>query len=278
MSGSILSNLLKGVVKKTTRFFANPYKSVGISSLELRRLKNLPDKKLHTAPFLGRRISFISRDEFIHSIQEIFLEKIYLQQLPRNAFVIDCGANIGLSVIYIKSIEPSAHIIAFEPDETNFNLLKANTQSFQLNDIDVRQEAIWIDNSTITFQSEGSLMSRIAESPDKGEAIQVKATRLADLIDRKVDFLKIDIEGAEYRVIKDIAAKLDFVQSLFLEYHGKFEQNNELNEILLIISNAGFNYYIKHAIEKHPTPFQRTATLDYDVQLNIFCFRPTSST
>ncbi len=55
-------------------------------------------------------------------LKEIFIEDIYDQQLPENAYILDCGAHIGLSVIYLKSICPSANIICFEPDNKNFEL------------------------------------------------------------------------------------------------------------------------------------------------------------
>ena len=62
---------------------------------------------------------------------------------------------------------------------------------------------------------------------------------------------------------------------MFLEYHGTFYQNKELVKMINIVSNAGFNFYIKEAASIYETPFSRTKNphTDYDVQLNIFCFR-----
>jgi hypothetical protein len=108
---------------------------------------------------------------------------------------------------------------------------------------------------------------------DKG--VEVKAVRLKNLLDRPVDFLKIDIEGAEYEVIKDSADSLQQVKRMFLEYHGRFEQNDELLEMLNIVRAAGFQFYIREAAPVHPIPFRpkRSGELPYDVQLNIFCLR-----
>ena len=104
---------------------------------------------------------------------------------------------------------------------------------------------------------------------------EVKALRLKDFLNRPVDFLKIDIEGAEYTVLKDIADDLPMVNNMFLEYHGDFNQNDELLHIIGIIKAAGFNFYIKEAATVYATPFYRKAQrmASYDVQLNIFCFR-----
>lgn len=273
---NVLVNIGKGAAKKIRKIFINPYKKIGLSFLEVRVIKNLPDKQYHTVRLLGHNFSFYSRDEFLHSVEEILIGEIYKQKLKPNCFIIDCGANIGLSVIYLKRLFPQATIIAFEPDDTNFSLLEKNIKAFSLNNVELRKEAVWKENTKLNFINEGSLMSRINERNSMSEVrtIEVKATRLKDIMKTEIDFLKIDIEGAEYEVVKDIEDKLNLVKNLFIEYHGTFKQNDELLEIFKIVSNAGFQFYIREAIDKHPTPFQREMSIDYDVQLNIFCFRP----
>lgn len=266
-------NIFNGIYKKTIKLFDNPYNKASFNWFAVRKIKNLREHTLQTITFFGYNLSFRSRDEFLHSVREIFIEEVYKQQLSARPYIIDCGANIGLSVIYLKRLFPDAEIIAFEPDEINFDLLKKNIQSFGFKDIELRKEAVWKENTQLTFINSGSLMSKIEENAANKNAITVKAVRLKDLMTEKIDFLKIDIEGAEYTVLKDIEDNLHFVQNLFIEYHGTFEQNDELNEIFQMILHKGFKYYIKQAAEKHPVPFLRTPTIDYDVQLNIFCFR-----
>ena len=106
----------------------------------------------------------------------------------------------------------------------------------------------------------------------------INAIRLKDLLTEKIDFLKIDIEGAEYAVLKDIKDSLFHVTNLFVEYHGSFNQTRELTDMLEWITEQGFNYYIKEAAPVYRTPFfrERKNVYDYDVQLNIFCFRATN--
>ena len=119
-------------------------------------------------------------------------------------------------------------------------------------------------------------MDSSIELPDKLKQNETprKSVKLKDLLIQKVDFLKMDIEGAEYEVIKDCKENLKNVSNLFLEYHGKFSDNHKLIEIFQIIESAGFKFYIKEAASLYPTPFFRKATTyPYDVQLNIFAFR-----
>ena len=269
---SLISNLANGVKKVLKKQFTNPYSKVGFSWLQTRFVKNLPLDKSQSIKFFKKELFFKRRDELLNSINEIFIDEIYKQELPSNPFIIDCGANIGLSVIYLKMLFPDSTIIAFEPDENNYQILQKNIDSFQLKNVDLRKEAVWIEDTVLSFSNTNTQMSKIADSKNGNNTIRVNAVRLKNLLGKEVDFLKIDIEGAEYAVLKDINESLSNVKNLFVEYHGTFHQNKELNEIFKIITNNGFKYYIQQAVEKHPTPFVPSYTADYDVQLNIFCF------
>ena len=271
---SLINNLLEGVRSVANRWATNPYSAMGLNVWQVKALKHLPEGKLRSWRIAGHPLSFTSPMELVHGLKEIFAEKIYDQVLPKNAYILDCGANIGLSVIYLKKCCPSAHILAFEPDPVNFGLLQKNIDSFGLKNVTAHQSAIWKENTTLNFQSAGSMGSSIDTETNAG-GISVKAMRLKDLLDRPIDFLKIDIEGAEYEVIKDAADSLHLVNRMFLEYHGRFDQNDELLEMLNIVRAAGFKFYIREAAPVHPVPFRpnRSGALPYDVQLNIFCLR-----
>ena len=67
------------------------------------------------------------------------------------------------------------------------------------------------------------------------EKNNVRCVRLNDLLNEEIDFLKIDIEGAELPVLKDCSDNLKNVKNLFVEYHGKYDEMFKLNEILEIL-------------------------------------------
>jgi FkbM family methyltransferase len=275
MSGnSFLQNISKGISLNLKRLSANPYKKINLNWFKIKYYKHLPAGKMKSHLLFGKTLYFTDSIQLVNGLKEIFIEEMYRQELKANPYIIDCGANIGLSVIYMKQQYPYAEIVAFEPDETNFQLLSKNVDSFGYGDVNLCKEAIWIDNTTLRFSSQGTMTSKIEMGAGAG-TIEVKAIRLRDLLNREVDFLKIDIEGAEYKVLCDIADKLFLVKNMFLEYHGTFAQNKELTAVFKMISDEGFNYYIKEAATLFDYPFQRTKKSDigYDVQLNIFCFR-----
>jgi len=275
MSDSLLLNIVRGIGKKFNNSFGNPYRPLGIGWFTMRLLKNAAVDKPKTIGFLDKSISFIKNEDFLHSLREIFIDHIYRQPAAANALILDCGANIGLSVIYLKKLFPDATIIAFEPDSLNFSLLQQNMAHFGFRNVELRQEAIYSENTWLDFSSSGDLGSRIEQGSGGG---QVKGVRLKDLLNREITFLKLDIEGAEYKVLMDAGDAIRNVGRLFIEYHGSFAQNAELNEILQLITRNGFRYYIKEAAEVYKTPFKRKPGKMFDVQLNIFCFRDGDET
>jgi len=274
-SKSFLENLANGSVQRLKKAFSNPYGKVNIGPVFLKYLKHISPGKLHYHKLFGNKTWFTNGQEYLHGIREIFIEEIYKQSLPENAYILDCGANIGLSVIYLKRICPTATIVAFEPDIKNFDLLKRNIESHKLSNIDLRNDAVWNEETLLTFKSEGSMGSKIASEKKNDPSNLVRAIRLKNYLDRKIDFLKIDIEGAEFEVLRDLADKLSLVETLFVEYHGSFEQNGELTNLFRILTENGFHYYIKEAqpVYRSPLTREKGSLMTYDIQLNLFCFR-----
>src|SRR5688572_18307628 len=110
---SFVQNFWTGIRKRANRVFANPYREVNVGWFKLKYYKHLPPGKLRKHLLLGKWVYFNSSTELLHALKEIFIDKIYLQPLPPQPYIIDCGANIGLSVIYMKTIYPEATILAF---------------------------------------------------------------------------------------------------------------------------------------------------------------------
>lgn len=276
MANNLISNIIHGINYRVKKVLLNPFKKLGLNSFTVKLLKHSTDQQIQVIKFLKEKISFYNGKEFLYGVEEIFINEIYKIELPDNALIFDCGANIGLSVIYFKKISPSARVIAFEPDGKNFELLSNNIRSYNLDAVELRKEAVWIENTQLSFQSDGNMGSKITDKQNNQEEnVKINAVRLKDLITEPVDMLKIDIEGAEFQVLKDIQNVLILVKNVFLEYHGSFAQNSELNEILQILTCAGFSYYIKEATPIYTNPFlkSKAPNYPYDVQLNIFCMR-----
>ena len=257
--------------------FHRKWKDAGLSKADYFRLLRYPGGYLKptTTNFRGHVTHFTSPYWFLHSVQEIFIDEVYKFVPAHDApVIVDCGANIGLSVIYFKANWPKANIIAFEPDPSVCELLRKNVAERDLGGVDIRNNAVWIDGSKMHFEIEGALGGKLSDTKaDDRARIEVDAFRLRDLLDGPIDFLKIDIEGAEYEVLKDCRDRLKNVSNLFVEYHGSPDKPPRLNEILTWCSDAGFRYYINEASQLQPHPFVSRGSSPFEMQLNISCYR-----
>lgn len=243
------------------------------SHLDYLRVKRLPALTPGETRLYGEATRFTDRDGLLHSVREIFYDEVYKFRARSEApHIIDAGANIGLSVRYFKQLYPRASIIAYEPDPAIFSMLQANVAD--LPGVELRQCAAWVEDTTLTFFIEGSLAgSTEIDYMGRGQPIEITAERLKDeLRKRPVDFLKIDIEGAENAVLFDIADELDQVDHLFFEYHSVPGKEQRLSALLELVTAKGFRYAINGA-HCARWPFIETTNHGFDLQLNVSCVR-----
>lgn len=238
--------------------------------------------KLHRWKYISKNKSVLFNKEIcitdyfwhLHSLNELFVEEVYAFESNKiDPIIIDCGANIGLSIIYFKKLFPQSHIMGFEPDDTIFEMLKFNLSQFNFSNIELFQKAIWIDEKPLLFLKNGSLGGHLTENV-QDNTIEIQTVRLKSLLlNKKVDFLKIDIEGAEYEIIYDCKDVLDNVENIFIEYHSFHENPQMIGELLIILKEAGFKIYIKEAWDNMKKPFIEKKGPYFDLQLNIFGYR-----
>ncbi len=239
-------------------------------TLKVRQQGHFEGGQVH---LFGHPLRYSSAGGLVHSIKEIFDENVYLFNTRNpSPHIIDAGANIGLSIIYFKRRFPDATIVAYEPDPELFAMLSDNVQ--HLKGVDLRRAAAWSSDTSLTFYSEGSLAgSTEIDSEQLGRSITVEAQRLRpELTKAHVDFLKIDIEGAETTVIMDIAEELKGVDLFFFEYHSNPSAPQRLGELLNIVREAGFRYVI-NGTHGAARPFVDETPRGFDLQLNVSCFR-----
>lgn len=243
-------------------------------------LKEVP--RVDPPRFVGEEITFLNKPfrhvdlpsfEFIK--KELFDYKIYnFKTTKKQPYIIDCGANIGLSILFFKSLYRDAKIIAFEPDKKVVETLRWNLHSFGYDDVEVIEKALWDSETTLEFMSEGSDGGRLTKQFDQENIIQVKTVRLRSYLEQTVDFLKIDIEGAETRILADCEDLLCNVDKIFVEYHSFEHEAQELDQLLAVLKRAGFRYNVQHIGVFSRQPFmQINAALGMDNQLNIFAYK-----
>ena len=103
----------------------------------------------------------------------------------------------------------------------------------------------------------------------------MNSLRLRDVLSglERVDFLKMDIEGAEAEVLADCAEQLERVGFAFVECHCWRHRPQTLHHVLAMLSQAGFRYYLEN-IWPGDSPFLRGGGgPTMDVQANVWARR-----
>lgn len=243
---------------------------------ELMRIKNTPRYTTLVTDLLESRLQIVDGLSFYYSYLEIFKNNIYkFLSSNQKPVIIDAGSNIGLSVIYFKKTYPESQIYAFEASPNVFETLKSNVKSFKLNDVHLINKAIWNSETTLSFIATNDDSGRISRTQDisSKNKVKVETTRLTPYLNKHVDFLKLDIEGAETTVIKDCADYLGNVDNIFVEYHSFLSEKQTLDELLSILKKNNFRVQIQTQFYS-PQPFlSRTSQYGMDLQLNIFGYR-----
>lgn len=199
----------------------------------------------HQTRILGYDFFYNDPRSLFSEYKLIFKDKIYhFESDKESPLIIDGGSHVGLSIIYFKHIYPKAKIIAFEPDKEILDLLRKNIETNKLQDVKIVESGLHSKDGELGFSSDQTDGGKI--SNDSSGSIKVE--RLSRYIDSDVDFLKLNIEGAELDVLKDldINNKLELIKEICLEWHSFADQEQNLGELLLILEKNKFKYLINH--------------------------------
>jgi FkbM family methyltransferase len=156
--------------------------------------------------------------------------------------ILDCGANIGYTVLNYKRQYPHAEIVAFEPDPEFVPLLRRNLERNGAHDVQVIEAAAWVDNGRATWVSEGKDGSRLATQATMDlPTVEVATVDLSRYLDREIDLLKLDIEGAEFQVVPHLGSRLRNVKNIIVECHVMTQPDYlALSDVMRTLTSAGF--------------------------------------
>jgi FkbM family methyltransferase len=245
-------------------------------STEIERLSGLPRYERTSTTLLDRPLQLADADSFLRQCPDIVLREIYrFESTSDTPLILDCGANVGLATLYWKRLYPSAQVTAFEPDPLLFKIMVSNCNEWNITGVSFVNGALWTDEGELPFWPEGSDAGRLL--PDVAEngptKIMVRTVRLRDYLERHINMLKLDVEGAELDILIDCADRLHHVEHLFVEYHSFVGQQQRLDELLWLLRWAEFRVYLQSQGSME-TPFiSRWNNMGIDQTTNVFAYR-----
>ena len=198
--------------------------------------------------FYGQQICIERNSSDSAVFRQIFIEHEYrnVVELLKNsatppACMVDAGANIGLTSLYLRKHFPELRIIALEPAEGTFNRLKRNIELNRMEYVHVLKKGLWSSSTKLmedrSFRDGQDWSFRLKEAGPEEKAL-FETVSMADLLkEQKIDFvdlLKIDIEGGEDEVFSSTAdiSWLAKVRVITIEVHDEFNCRDRIESLL----------------------------------------------
>ena len=182
-------------------------------------------------------------------IIEIFLRKDY-GDIPNDAVILDLGANIGVFSIYAATTARNVRIYAYEPMPDFFKLMQLNVK---LNGLDKSVScfnfAVAGDSTNRELFVAGTdffFPTLVSPGAEKNPTVTtVQCTTLPSIIDDnkldRVDFLKMDIEGAEYEILyRTPASYFERIHEIRMEYHNLDAERQNVDSLKQFLIDQGY--------------------------------------
>jgi FkbM family methyltransferase len=182
--------------------------------------------------------------------------------VPGNV-VLDLGAYAGGSVLWFsRTVGPKGRVLALEPDRLNLDSLQKNVVEHDLSNVMIEPAAIWESDGESSFQAEGCMGSSLSEVLERNHSmITVPTYTLATLMTRhgldRIDFIKMDIEGAETSVLRQAMPLLkELGPRMVIEPHYVHGCLNA-TEVQALLCQGGFDSRLIHQGDdsNHPLIF-----------------------
>lgn len=181
-----------------------------------------------------------NRSDF-HMIDEIWAYRKYDYfgyRVAPGEIVVDVGANIGTFSLYAAKVCGASRVFSFEPFLENYRMLSKNVEQNGLHCVTCVNQAVagrrGIRTLKLDSNDPGS-HSLVTGSSER--SLDVDCCTLENVFERfslaKIDYLKMDCEGAEYEILENATSRLNQVRRISMETHTTSDRNaKDLEELL----------------------------------------------
>ena len=145
---------------------------------------------------------------------EPVVTRLFEEEIRRGQTVLDIGANIGyFTLLLARGVGPGGRVYAFEPDTTNFELLRRNVALNGYANVVPVPRAVWHETTTLRlYLSEDNAGDhRVFDSGEERRAISIEAVSIDDYFGPsppEVHAIKMDIQGAEQHALDGMSRLL----------------------------------------------------------------------
>jgi FkbM family methyltransferase len=163
--------------------------------------------------------------------------------------IIDIGAGLGDFTAYAAQRSPHGRVLAYEPFPESFALLQQNVALNDLQNVEAQPCAIAERPGSLSLNIGIGEAVQHSTTQAGVNAIEVQAITLQQVFDEhgldRCDFLKMDIEGGEYAILRGVDADLlKRVQRIALEYHDNTPAGQHA-ELVRLLQSHGFQVQVQ---------------------------------
>ena len=188
--------------------------------------------------------------------------------IKKDNIIVDIGANIGYYTLFFAKLVPEGMVYPFEPDTTNFELLRKNIKANHYTNIIPDNRAL-SDTPGVTYLMLNKLNTGGHRITNEKTETPVFMMRLDDYI-KKVDFIKIDVEGAETMVINGMPNIIKNNNlKMLVEYNKMGMKNFGVNpmEFIRLLAKDFTIIDVSTGLMVNPNSFST------DKITNLFCYK-----
>jgi FkbM family methyltransferase len=149
--------------------------------------------------------------------------------------ILDCGSSIGLTMVDFARRFPQARVLGIEMDPSNYAICQENIRPYA-DRCQVIEGALWDDSDTVKYGGDQEWGYSVLHEGTR----QANAVSMTSLLQRFggqiVDYVKMDIEGAEERVLAHVDEWAGCVRCMKVEVHEPYSPEACMRRL----STAGF--------------------------------------
>jgi FkbM family methyltransferase len=146
--------------------------------------------------------------DYLRGDHEPWVQEFLRESLSAGNAFYDVGAHVGFFTLCASRIVGQEGMVyAFEPDEDNYDRLRANVSRNRLKNVNVIRAAVWSNNTRLLFQSAWRESSRMGGMVTTAERAQnsytntIDAVALDNCFNERPRVIKVDVEGSELPVL-----------------------------------------------------------------------------
>lgn len=265
------------------------------AKVRFRSLKKFTEKILYYFSYSGIRFNiyldpkngFIDNEIFWKGVYEEGLLDFLQSQIKADDVYLDIGANIGQHALFVSHLVTQGAVYAFEPNASIYTQFKDSVEANSVSNIHIynmglgketKQETLFINtenvggSSMLSYKDE---MKSVTIYVEKGDEVLQRA----DV--KKVDFIKLDVEGYEYEVLLGLSHVISTNKpKMIVEFTPVFynkKGSSDARDIVLFLCQRGYKFRDLESYDTskvYSTEGEMLGWVEnlHKDQTNIFCF------